>query len=400
MRILCLIDSLGSGGAQRQLVTLAIGMKNRGHEVRFLTYHRENHFLPLLQEAQIPCHIIEECSRLKRVFAVRRVLRQGTQDVVLAFLEAPCLYAELARTPTPKWGLVAGERSANPRMRKGAIGYLRQAHRLANFLVANSHTNRLMLEQEWPFLQSKLITIYNTVDLNLFKPTGGNEVIHPHRSDRPFRIVVAGSYQKNKNMLGLSKALLHLKGNGFSQPLLIDWYGGMPADKTHYISARRFVDENHLSEFLRFHPTSGSIQCEFANADAVGLFSFFEGLPNVICEGMACGKPILLSNVCDAGNLVKDGENGFLCDPHSPESIAGALRRVAILLPAQRALMGLRSRQLAEHLFPGEAILEKYERLLQESLRPTSQPNMNWPPEVPDSAVETVARWSGIPPRS
>ena len=39
MKILCVIDSLGSGGAQRQLVGLAIGFKERGHEVSFLVYH-------------------------------------------------------------------------------------------------------------------------------------------------------------------------------------------------------------------------------------------------------------------------------------------------------------------------------------------------------------------------
>ena len=33
MRILCVIDSLGSGGAQRQMVNLAVGFKSKGHQV-------------------------------------------------------------------------------------------------------------------------------------------------------------------------------------------------------------------------------------------------------------------------------------------------------------------------------------------------------------------------------
>lgn len=39
MKILCVIDCLGSGGAQRQLVNLATAFKEKGHEVSFLVYH-------------------------------------------------------------------------------------------------------------------------------------------------------------------------------------------------------------------------------------------------------------------------------------------------------------------------------------------------------------------------
>lgn len=49
-RILCFIDSLGAGGAQRQLVNLAIGLKKRGYIVHFLVYHVDNFYLPILQE--------------------------------------------------------------------------------------------------------------------------------------------------------------------------------------------------------------------------------------------------------------------------------------------------------------------------------------------------------------
>ena len=49
-RILCFIDSLGAGGAQRQLVNLAIGLKKRDYIVSFLVYHVDDFYLPILQE--------------------------------------------------------------------------------------------------------------------------------------------------------------------------------------------------------------------------------------------------------------------------------------------------------------------------------------------------------------
>ena len=40
--------------------------------------------------------------------------------------------------------------------------------------------------------------------------------------------------------------------------------------------------------------------------------SIYEGLPNVICEALLDGMPVLASNVCDNGLLVREGERGFL----------------------------------------------------------------------------------------
>ncbi|CDS91584.1 hypothetical protein BN1088_1400001 [Sphingobacterium sp. PM2-P1-29] len=40
MRVLCVIDSLGSGGAQKQLVEIGKGLKEDGYEVEFLIYYK------------------------------------------------------------------------------------------------------------------------------------------------------------------------------------------------------------------------------------------------------------------------------------------------------------------------------------------------------------------------
>ena len=44
MKILCVIDSLGSGGAQRQIVNLACGLKKKGHDVDVFVYFPEFSF--------------------------------------------------------------------------------------------------------------------------------------------------------------------------------------------------------------------------------------------------------------------------------------------------------------------------------------------------------------------
>jgi glycosyltransferase involved in cell wall biosynthesis len=56
--------------------------------------------------------------------------------------------------------------------------------------------------------------------------------------------------------------------------------------------------------------------------------TLYEGLPLVILEAMACGKPIVASNVSEVPQVVKHGENGFLVPPRDPNAIANAVLEI------------------------------------------------------------------------
>lgn len=52
------------------------------------------------------------------------------------------------------------------------------------------------------------------------------------------------------------------------------------------------------------------------------LPSYTEGLPNILLESMACGTPVLVSNVGAIPDLIKDKFNGFILKSNSPSGIA------------------------------------------------------------------------------
>jgi glycosyltransferase involved in cell wall biosynthesis len=80
--------------------------------------------------------------------------------------------------------------------------------------------------------------------------------------------------------------------------------------------------------------------------DVLVLPSLWEGLPRVIPEAMASGKPVVVTAIDGATDIVRDGENGFLIAPHD---IGGFASRISLLLKG-KALTEKFSRNSADLL--------------------------------------------------
>jgi glycosyltransferase involved in cell wall biosynthesis len=88
----------------------------------------------------------------------------------------------------------------------------------------------------------------------------------------------------------------------------------------------------------------------YENCVAVAVPSFYEGLPLVVLEAMACRKAVIASDVGGIPSLVRHGKNGFLVKPRDSTSIEKFVR---ILLEDSdlRKNMGSFGRKLAEKEF-------------------------------------------------
>lgn len=360
MKILCVIDSLGSGGAQRQLVGLAIGFKEKGHEVTFLTYHPNDFFKPFLIENNILIKTIVEPNPIKRLFKMRSFIRKNKPDSVLAFLEAPSFICEIAGLPKKKWTLIVGERDADPLIPKSLkLRFYRFFHLHADFVVANSNENIKLVRQANPLIKAdKCKVIYNILDLKRWAPLS----TYLPKGNKKFKIIVSASHQYKKNLIGLVNALILLTKQERDY-LSIDWYGDNViepyVDQSFPLSLGK-IYKNGIDGVINFHPVTSKILEVVQEADAVALFSFYEGLPNAVCEGMALGKPIIISNVSDNANLIIENKGGFLFNPKEPESIAGAIRKLINLSNEELIQFGNFNRKRATELFDKKAIINEY----------------------------------------
>jgi teichuronic acid biosynthesis glycosyltransferase TuaC len=71
----------------------------------------------------------------------------------------------------------------------------------------------------------------------------------------------------------------------------------------------------------------------YSAADALVLASSREGWPNVLLEAMACGTPVIASNIWGNPEVVHDAAAGILMEQNTPAGIAAATRRLFANLP-------------------------------------------------------------------
>lgn len=99
-----------------------------------------------------------------------------------------------------------------------------------------------------------------------------------------------------------------------------------------------------------------------ANADCVVLPSFYrEGVPRVLLEAAAMGRPIITTDAVGCRDVVDDGVNGFLVIPRDVHDLAEKMVRMIELPLEARLLMGSKSRAKMELEFDENIVIDQYQ---------------------------------------
>ncbi|MCP4126001.1 MAG: glycosyltransferase family 4 protein [Gammaproteobacteria bacterium] len=94
----------------------------------------------------------------------------------------------------------------------------------------------------------------------------------------------------------------------------------------------------------------------FAQSHIVCLPSTYgEGVPKVLLEAAACGRPIVTTDTPGCRDVVKDGYNGFLVPVRDIDAVVEAVKKL-LFSPEQRKQMGLRGREVVENGFSVEQV--------------------------------------------
>ena len=203
-RILCLIDSLGPGGAQRQMVGLATLLKEKGYDAIVACYHDKLFYIDSLLSQGVPYVYLKKAhGSTLRLWHVARYIRKIKPDMVISYLETPSICACVARFFNHKFKLIVSER--NTTQHTGRNEKIRfNLFRLADYVVPNAYAQENYLRTTFPKLAEKIVTIPNFVDLMYFTPPAQRQ-----RGEKPEIIVVATIFA-SKNTIGFSNFFITL----------------------------------------------------------------------------------------------------------------------------------------------------------------------------------------------
>jgi len=354
MKVLCVIDFLSSGGAQRQLVNMAVAFKEKGYDVDFLVYYNHDFYSSLLQQHDIEVHLIRSTNHFDRILKIRRFIRNGNFNVVLSFLQTVNFICELSGFPYRKWRLIVGERSANPNILKSTkLKFYRFFHLFADHIVANSYQNISLVRQINPFLAAKKChVVYNMIDHSIWCPSTSYVPL----KNGFFNLVVLARYNLLKNPIGLIEAV-NVLPDIYKRRLKVRWYGEVKKDEA-FEQAILLTEEYGLQNCICLNTECKDVLPLIQEADCIGLFSFHEGMPNVVCEGMAVGKPIMCSNVSDIPRLLKNPKYYF--NPHNIQEIKETIMYFMDLSDEELIEVGNENRRMSKVYFDHETVIDKY----------------------------------------
>ncbi|OAD45667.1 glycosyltransferase [Polaribacter atrinae] len=354
-KILCLIPSLGTGGAERQMVMLIKLMNEHAIKPTVLTYYSEE---TDYDKSLIVHRIsINKKGKIKKVINIIKSILSEKPDVILSFGDTPNIISVLVKILRNKTKIVVSERNTSQNYNL-STKFRFNLYRLAYKIIPNSISQTDFINKNAPFLNNKIKTITNYTDINIFN-------FEKKDREKKFKIGIFARYHSQKNILLFLEVVSELNKKGHN--VEFHWFGNKFFDlnnqatkhSAYYLKCEEKRKQMKLSNVF-FNSFVFNVVEEFTKFDAICLPSIYEGFSNTLSEAIACGKPLLVSNVCDNIYFAKEGVNGFLFSPSSKKEMLEAIENMLELNNDELNNFQLNSREIAENLFSKERFINEY----------------------------------------
>jgi len=364
LRLALLIDHVGSGGAQRQVVELAVALQQRPDvEARVLVYRDRDFFADRLAEAGVPRLPIPKRATLDPAFPVRLAarLRREPVDLVHAFMLPSVLWALLAAPLVPRARrpvVLAAERNA--RIATTCLEGLLQrlAYRAVAGVTANCAPAARAIRARLGVPAARVHALPNGIDLAAWDRQAQGPPPVEIAPDR-FHLALVGRLEPQKNHALLLEALARIGGERL-RDWCVWWVGAEVGEPGFAEGLRAGIRARGLDDVVRILPPQRRIAAFVRRMGALVLPSRTEGFPNVVLEAMASGVPVVATRVGAVPDLVAEGVTGFTVPSEDPDALAAALRRAAALDPAGRRALGAAARARVEERYAMNVVAGRY----------------------------------------
>lgn len=207
-------------------------------------------------------------------------------------------------------------------------------------VICNSKMVQDDVVRHFRIAPEKLHVIYNGVDLEYFHPRQRAALRAQERSrlaigdnDIVFAFVGSGFERK-----GLGSALEALARASDAHMRLV--VAGRDRDAARFVARAR---ELGVADRATLLGGMDDVRPLYAAADCFILPTLYDPFPNAALEALAMGVPVILSRRCGGAELVRPGENGWICEAQDAENLAGILAAAAPRVAAEKMQEAARS---------------------------------------------------------
>jgi glycosyltransferase involved in cell wall biosynthesis len=362
--VLFLTSQLGYGGAERQLVNLALELRRMGHAPAVALFYAGGPLDGELARGGVPIHDLRKRGRWETAsFLARlvRLLRRERPDVLHPYLEVPNVVATLAAPLAGRVRVVWGIRNSNMDHRQYG-GLARAVYRVegalaprADALIANSMAGA-SLWAERGVRRDRIAVVPNGIDCARFQP------------DLAARAAQRGAWEVGaRPLVGVVARLDAMKGHSVFLEAAARVSARTPevcfalvgaGEPGYEAQLRSQAERLGLSSRVRWIAPGLDMRAVYNALDLLVLPSRFgEGFPNVVAEAMACGTPCVATDVGDARMVL--GDCGSIVPPEDPVALAAAIEQALGLLGEERARIAHRARERISARFSTRALAER-----------------------------------------
>lgn len=360
-RVHCYISSLEGGGAERQMAYLCNFLAEEGYDVTLVTLLDVPDKYITSERVKRKClgyhltdNLLIKLAKKIKVFLYFLSLRT---DCVISFLIGPNAQVLYPMRLRPKVKVIVSERNfVTWDLSKFEQRVYGKLYNRANYVVSNSHSMTKYLANYNPQLCSRLVTITNYTDLNIYKEAS----LQLHDV---LQIGVFARFDKQKNYERFAEMLSYLKGLDH-RPFFVRWYGDMNANSC-YSHFCQLIDKYEIRDYIELHDFVSDVPKEMESLDIICLPSIYEGFSNSLAEALCCGKPVIAGDVSDNSIMIEDGVNGYLFNPQDVTDMSKVFLRTVNTPNSVFRRMADNSRKKAEDLFGKEKFVNQYVSLIE-----------------------------------
>ena len=358
MKILYVITSLRTGGAEKLVVSLMPRLHSMGYKVGVVLFNGKRTALMKQLEVECPeCEVYSLGDSFYNPFYIFKLIRiMRKYNVIHTHNSSPQLYAAIANLFCRK-KLVTTEHSTNNRKRElGGLFRLvdKWMYSRYNKIVCISDIAEKKLRQYLNNNSSKICTIYNGVDVQTI---GKALPIEGLKADRCVIVMVAG-FREAKDQDTLIRAMSKLPNQKFEL-----WLVG---DGVRRKELEELVGKLEIADCVKFMGVRLDVPNILKTADIIVMSSHWEGLSLSNIEGMSAGKPFIASEV----DGLREVTNGYgVLFPHGDDlALAKEIQHLAE--DKEYADMVAKRCQLRAAEFDISVMAEKYNQVYLELINP------------------------------